>query len=150
MAGARVRRWRLQVTLSRDGRLHLLAAFVACLLVPAYSRAAGDGGLSWTMFSRSDSFRVDVRAFDRDDAEHLLHPIELGKDVDPALRSFLREADRFSAWPVGSTLERRLTELAHNGCKAGPYSRIDVTLERKASLDAPVHRVRARVLCPGR
>ena len=136
--------------LGRDGWLHVVAAVVACLILPAYSRAAGTGALAWVMFSRSDSFRLSVRAVDRNEVEHLLHPIELGQGVDPAVRMYLRVADRFATWPVGQTFESRLPELAHNGCRAGPYARVDVTLERRSTLDAPVHTVHARALCPDR
>jgi hypothetical protein len=118
--------------------------------LPAYSRAAGTGTLAWTMFSRSDSFRLAVHAFDRAGAEHILHPIELGQGTLGALRVYLRVADRFATWPVGQTFESRLPELAHNGCLAGAYTSVEVTLERRSSLDAPVHTVHARAICPVR
>jgi hypothetical protein len=136
------------VRLARDGWLHVVAGIVACLILPAYSRAAGTGALAWVMFSRSDSFRLSVRAFDRDGVEHLLHPIELGQGMDSALRMYLRIADRFATWPVGQTFESRLSELAQNGCRAGSYARVEVTLERRSALDAPVHTVHERALCP--
>jgi hypothetical protein len=102
------------------------------------------------MFSRSDSFRLTVRAFDRVGAEHRLHPIELGRGTVGALKMYLRVADRFATWPAGQTFESRLPELAHNGCLAGAYTTVDVKLERRTTLDAPVHSVHARVICPVR
>lgn len=134
--------------LARYGWLHLAAASMACVILPVYSRVAGSGALAWTMFSRSDSFRLTVRAFDGGGAEHRLHPIELGRGTSGALRMYLRVADRFATWPAGQTLESRLPELAHNGCLAGAYASVDVTLERRATLDAPIHFVHARVICP--
>lgn len=140
----------MSVTLARDAWLHLAAATLACLVLPGYSRAAGTGALAWVMFSRSDSFRLTARAFDRAGVEHILHPIELGQGTSGALRMYLRVADRFATWPVGQTFESRLPELARNGCLAGAYASVDVTLERRFTLDAPVHSVHARAICPVR
>jgi hypothetical protein len=99
------------------------------------------------MFSRSDSFRLDVVATDGEGHIHLLHPAELGEHAEPALRNYLRGADRFRAWPVGPTFLARLPGLARLGCASGRYSLIEVTLEQRADLDAPVRRTHARVHC---
>jgi hypothetical protein len=133
--------------LSRTEALHLAAALFACVLLPAYSYARGGGGLAWTMFSKSDSFRVSVRATDRAGRDHLLHPLELGDGADPALRNYLRGAGEFRTWPVGPTFLARLPTLAERGCASGAYASVEVTLEQRASLDAPVQVTRARVVC---
>jgi len=146
--GPRLHGGRLSVKISHDRWLHIAAACVSCVLLPAYSHAAGTGALAWVMFSQSDAFRLSVHAFDRQDVEHVLHPIQLVQQVDPALRAYLSVADRFATWPIGSTLEARFMELAHNGCRAGPYARVELTLERRATLGAPVHTIHDRALCP--
>jgi hypothetical protein len=127
--------------------VHLAAALFCCLILPAYSKVRGEGGLSWTMFSRSDSFRLDLRATDRAGAVHLLHPAELGSRAEPALRYFLLGADRFRTWPVGPTFRARLPYLALLACEIGPYASIDLTLEERADLDAAPHPTHVHVTC---
>jgi len=134
--------------LSRTEILHLIVAVVVCVLLPAFSYARGEGGFSWTMFSRSDSFRLSVTAVDRAEQVHLLHPVELGDGVEPALRIYLRGADRFRSWPVGPTFAARLPALAGLGCRNGRYTSVEVTLEQRANMDAPVKVTRARAICP--
>jgi hypothetical protein len=133
---------------SRTEILHLVATVAICILLPAFSYARGEGGFAWTMFSRSDSFRVSVTAVDRAGQTHLLHPVELSDGVEPALRTYLRGADRFRSWPVGPTFAARLPELARLGCRSGRYTSVEVTLEQRANLDAPIRVTRARATCP--
>ena len=133
---------------SRTEILHLIVAVAVCVVIPAFSYARGEGGFSWMMFSRSDSFRVDVTAVDHGGQVHLLHPIELADGVEPMLRFYLRGADRFRMWPVGATFAARLPELARLGCRSGRFGSVTVTLEQRATLDAPVKVTRARVNCP--
>jgi hypothetical protein len=134
--------------LSRTEILHLIAAVIVCVLLPAFSYARGEGGFAWTMFSRSDSFRLSVTTVDRAGQLHLLHPVELADGVEPALRIYLRGADRFRTWPVGPTFAARLPELARLGCRSGRYASVEVTLEQRATLDAPIKVTRARAGCP--
>jgi hypothetical protein len=133
---------------SRTEILHLITAVWVCVLLPAFSYARGEGGFAWTMFSRSDSFRLSVTALDRARQVHLLHPVELADGMEPALRNYLRGADRFRAWPVGPTFAARLPALARLGCHSGRYTSVEVTLETRATLDAPVRVTRARTACP--
>jgi hypothetical protein len=133
--------------LSRTEILHLVAGAVACLLLPAFSYARGGGAFAWMMFSRSDSFRVSVTAVDRGGQVHLLHPIELAGGVEPALRIYLAGADRFRTWPVGPTFQARLPELARLGCRDGRFGSVEVTLEQRATLDAPIQVTRAHATC---
>ena len=146
-----LQRWRVRRAvnrrLSRAEILHLIAAVSVCVLLPAFSYARGESGLAWTMFSRSDSFRLSVTAIDHSDRGHLLHPIELADGVDPALRTYLAGADRFRTWPVGPTFAARLPELARLGCRNGRYASVELTLEQRATLDATVRVTRARATC---
>jgi len=148
---ARLRRRRVRDAvngrLSPTEKLHLAAALFACVLLPAYARARGQDGLAWTMFSKSDSFRLAVAATDRVGHVHLLHPAELSDHAEPALRNYLRGADRFRAWPMGPTFKARLPELATLGCASGRYASVELTLEQRADLDAPLRTTRARVTC---
>ena len=132
---------------SRTEILHLIAAIAACVLLPALSYARGGGAFAWTMFSRSDSFRLSVTAVDHAGQVHLLHPIELADGVEPILRMYLGGADRFRTWPVGPTFAARLPELARLGCRSGRYGSVTVMLEQRATLDAPVQVTRAHATC---
>ncbi len=127
---------------------HVVAGLVACLLLPAYSYARGEGGLAWRMFSTSDSFRLRLLATDRTGHVHLLNPVELSSGVEPALRAYLQGAERFRSWPVGSAFQARLPALARLGCATGRYASVELTLERSPNLDAPLQVTRARVSCP--
>jgi hypothetical protein len=133
--------------LSRTEILHLVAALAVCVLLPAFSYARGESGFAWTMFSRSDSFRLGVTAVDRNGQVHLLHPIELADGAEPALRTYLAGADRFRTWPVGPTFAARLPELARLGCRNARYTSVEVALEQRATLDAPVRVTRVRATC---
>jgi hypothetical protein len=118
------------------------------VILPGYSYATGEGGLAWTMFSKSDSFRLKLLATDRWGTVHLLHPAELADGTEPALRTYLSGADRFRTWPVGPTFLARLPDLARLGCASGRYASIELTLEQRATLDAPTRVTRARTTCP--
>jgi hypothetical protein len=137
----------LTVPLSPTQALHLATALVACVLLPAYSSVTGAGGFAWTMFSKSDSFRLSLTATDREGHVHLLHPAELGGGVEPALRTYLQGAERFRTWPVGPTFQARLPALARFGCESRRYVSIELTLEQRPDLDAPVQVTRARATC---
>jgi hypothetical protein len=136
--------------LSRAAAVHLGAAIVACVLLPAFSWAHGGGGFAWTMFSKSDSFRLKLVATDGDGGVHLLHPVELARLAEPSLGFYLRGADRFHTWPVGPTVRARLLTLAALACTLGPYTSVELTLEERANLDAPVRTTHARTPCPRR
>jgi hypothetical protein len=138
----------LTTRLSRTQGLHLAAGLLACVILPAYSYVAGTGGLAWTMFSRSASFRLGVVAVDRDGRQHLLHPSELARHVEPSLRADLQGAESFRTWPVGPTFRARLPALARLGCENAAYTSIELTLEERADLDAPPRVTRARASCP--
>ena len=145
----RRRRVRRPVTrrLSRTEILHLVVGVAVCILLPAFSYARGEGGFAWTMFSRSDSFRLSVTAVDRAGQLHLLHPVELANGVEPALRTYLRGADRFRTWPVGPTFAARLPELARLGCRNRRYASVEVTLD-DVRPRRPARVTRAHATCP--
>jgi hypothetical protein len=143
-------RWLHPAHLSWAAWVHVGAAVVACLLLPALSRAAGGGGLAWTMFSKSDSFRLTLVATDQDGGLHQLHPVELALFAEPALRFYLLGADRFHTWPVGPMLRTRLPALAAIACTRlvqRAYASIELTLEERADLDAPIRATRVRASC---
>ena len=138
----------MKVPRSRTAAVHLVAAVVACVVLPVYSYASGQGALAWTMFSRGDSFRLSLRATDREGSVHLLHPAELGQLAEPSLRDYLRGADQFRNLHVGPVLLADLPDLAQLACGLGPYASVELTLEQKASVDAPVQVTRAHARCP--
>jgi hypothetical protein len=133
--------------LSRIELIHLAAGIVTCVVLPGYSHFAGAGGLAWTMFARSDSFRLTVVATDRAGHAHLLHPSELGHDAEPELRAHLLGAESFHTQPVGPTFRARLPALARLGCQIGTYSTVEVTLEERRDLDAAPEVTHARATC---
>ena len=110
--------------LSRTELLHLVVAVAVCLVIPAFSYARGEGGFAWTMFSRSDSFRLSVTAVDPAGNVHLLHPVELADGVEPALRTYLRGQTAFEPGRWGRRLRR--------GCRSWPGSAVATAATRRS------------------
>jgi hypothetical protein len=119
-----------------------------CAVIPAWSWLDGSGWLAWTMFSHSATYRVRVTAVRTDGVKLFLAPTALGARATRSLGTFLAGSERWRHAPVGSTVRRHLPEIAILGCGVAPGSRtVEVQLEERRTLDAPVTATRARVDC---
>ena len=130
-------------------RIHAAVALLLGLILPAYSWINGSGWLAWTMFAKSETYRVTVRVLDVGGVTHGINPTDLARFMSGDAATFLSGADQFRHAPVGAALRRNLAGLAAVGCRTVPDSRhCWVSLETRANLDASVVRSRADAFCP--
>jgi hypothetical protein len=127
---------------------HVIAAGVFCLAVPAASWLDGSGSLAWTMFSKSETYRLDVQVINDDGRRRIVNPTELAAFVSADLASILSGAESWRHAPVGGGLQRSIPGLARLACRLSPSAaRTSVKLERRVHLDAPVETTEARMTC---
>lgn len=130
-------------------RGHAALAVLACVVVPAASRLAGSGKLGWTMFSRTESYRLAITGMKASGARGPVAPTSLAAAAarGPVAR-YLAGADRWRTIEAGSLLRDHLPELAALACRTGPFVAIDIELSVRADLDAPVETSRGHADCP--
>ena len=129
-------------------RLHVFLAVLVCLLIPGWSWLDGSGWLAWTMFSHSSTYRLRVVGASLGGEPRFIAPTELAARASPDLGTFLAGTERWHHAPVGPTLRRHLSEVAALGCGITSDLRsVEVTLEERRTLDAPILRTQARANC---
>jgi len=128
-------------------KLHVALAVVVGLLLPGGSLLLGNGVFAWTMFSKSETYRMRVLGWDNDGAPRALDPRTLAPHVSPTIGYFLPAPDTWRHDPVGLTFRTGLGKIAELACRLGPFTTTEVTLEERANLDAEPKRSVARVRC---
>ena len=128
-------------------RVHTVAALLAALVLPGGSWLDGSGWLAWTMYSKSETYRVRVVARDTAGRRRQIAPTELGVHGSRDLAIYLSGSERWRHAPAGNALRRHLPDLARLGCTLGGAASIEVTLEHRRTLDAPVETHVARAEC---
>jgi hypothetical protein len=129
-------------------KLHAAVAVLVALLLPAYSWLGGSGSLAWTMFSRSQTFRLSVRVADRTGRTRVVNPTELARLTDLETATYLMGSEHFRQSPVGSAFIKDLPGLAGLACRTEPApARATVTLEIRNTLDDEPTPYRATVSC---
>ena len=122
-------------------------ALLVCVVLPAYSWHDGSGWLAWTMFSKSETYRISIRVVDANGAERLINPTELARYADGDAATFLSGADHFRQGPVGRTFASNLASLAALTCRAARGKETFVTLEVRKNLDAATQKSSATAHC---
>ncbi len=112
-------------------RARLVAAFVLCLGIPAWAWARGDG--AFTMYARSEEYRLRIVATSAGGKATLVPPTELARHVGPTASHYFAGADHATRAPNVDALRARLpavTKLACEGARALGIeaARIDVEL----------------------
>ena len=125
-------------------RLHAIAAVTVCLLVPGLSWLDGTGSLAWTMYSGSGSSRLRIAAIAADGSRRVIAPTQLAARAGHEMIPYLTGAERWRVAPAGA-LRRRLADIAPLACQLHDATAIELTLETKRTLDAPVEISSARV-----
>ena len=132
-------------------RLHLVIGVLVCAVIPGVTVLEGSSWLAWTMYSKSATYRVSVLAFDRAGKSRRIAPTELSQHAPAELGTFLAGSERWRHAPVGPTLRHHMREVAALACKAAPgAAKVEILLELRSTLDAPVESVRAAEPCPDR
>jgi len=127
---------------------HVIAASIFCLVMPAVSWLDGSGSLAWTMFSKSETYRLDVEVFDDAGRRRVINPTELAPFAGRDLAAFLGGAESWRHAPVGTSFQHSITGLAQLACRLSPAPTTTlVRLERRINLDAAVEASEARGSC---
>ncbi len=118
--------------------LQLSLGVLACMAVPAWSWLDGSGSLAWTMYAHSSSFRLRIQAVDEHETARSIAPSALGAVAEQDLRTALSGAEGFRHARQGRQLQRYLPKVAQLACRVSHAARVELTLEMKDHLDAPV------------
>ena len=129
-------------------RLHLVIGIVAIIALPAVSLATRAGGLAFTMFSGSGSYRLRVVMIDDTGRERRVPPTAIAAHVRGSIGDVLAGSEDWRFAPFGSLIRRRLDQVAALACSTIPQSRqAHVTLDERRTLDAPVRTTTATSTC---
>src|SRR5690349_22168320 len=101
------------------------------------------------MFSKSETYRLDVEVFDDTGHRKIVNPTELAALAGVDLAVFLSGAESWRHAPVGRSFQQSLPGLAQMACGLSPApARAHIRLQRRANLDAPIESSDARRSCP--
>jgi hypothetical protein len=109
----------------------------------------GNGSLAFTMFSRSETYRLGVVTTDAAGTARRVAPTALAAAVGGTPGDILAGTEQWRHGPFGGLLAEHLGEVARFACRLGAgTTRADVTLERRQTLDASVEAMTASARCP--
>jgi hypothetical protein len=121
---------------------------VVAVVLPAGSLLMGNGVFAWTMFSKSETYRLRVVGWTAGGEARAFDPRMLSPFVNPNLAYFLPAPGVWRHDPVGLTFRTGLSKVAVLACRLGGIRTAEVTLEERANLDAVPRRSVARADCP--
>jgi hypothetical protein len=128
--------------------LHRAFALVAFIVLPAYSWHDGSGWLAWTMFCRSQTYRLRASVTDASGATHLVNPNELTALVDGETAAYLSGSDHWRHAPVGDGLRANLEGLARLACRTVPGGVMATfAIELRRTLETPVATTTVHTQC---
>ena len=123
---------------TRTHLLHLALGITLILILPALSWWRGTGGLAFTMFSRSGSYRLRVVTTDAGGNEQRVPPTAVAARAGGSIGDLLAGSEEWRFAPFGPLLHRRIDQIATLSCTARPGSaRARVIIEERDTLDAP-------------
>ena len=119
-------------------RLHLVIGIVAIIALPAVSLATRTGGLAFTMFSGSGSYRLRVVMIDDEGRERRVPPTAIAAHARGSIGDALAGSEDWRFAPFGSLVRRRLDYVAALACETMPQSRqARVTLDERRTWMLP-------------
>jgi hypothetical protein len=119
------------------------------VLVPLASRVFGNGSLAFSMFSRSETYRLRVTTTNAAGTARRVAPTALAVAVGGTPGDIIAGTEQWRHGPFGALLGDHLDEFARFACRLGAgTARADVVLERRKTLDAPVELIAASATCP--
>ena len=128
-------------------KLHVALALAVAVVLPGGSLLLGNGVFAWTMFSKSETYRMSVIGWTDDGAARTFNPRSLAPYVNQSLAYFLPAPEVWRHDPVGLTFRTGLGNIAALACRLGPLRATEVTLDERANLDAAPKRSVARAVC---
>jgi hypothetical protein len=138
-----MRRLRLPMTPA-----HTAAGVLLAVVLPATSWLDGSGRFAWTMFSKSETYRLEIDVVDTGGAKRPLSPSALAMRAGPTARAYLGGTEAFRHAPVASTIRRHLSEIGALACAERGAASIEIALFVRRTLDAEPSETRAKVTCP--
>jgi hypothetical protein len=142
--GCELTRWGLE---RPPAKLHVALALTVGLLLPGGSLLMGNGVFAWTMFSKSETYRMRISGWTADGAARAIDPRSIAPYVGASIGYFLPAPDTWRHDPVGLTFRTGLGKIAELACQLGPFSATEVTFDERANLDAEPRRSVARGRC---
>ena len=127
--------------------IHLLALFFVAVGMPAGSLLIGSGELAWTMFSKSETYRLALTGVTRDGHRRPIDARALAPHVDANVAYFLPAPEEWRHEPMGVTFRTGLPYLSALACRLGGFQRVEAVLEERAHLDAVPMATRANARC---
>jgi hypothetical protein len=116
----------------------LALGLLSCLLVPAWSWLDGSGSLAWTMYAHSSSFRLRIVAIDQHGRRRSIAPSSLAVQAEQDVATALGGAESFRHARQGRLLRHYLPRLAELACRVSRTDHVELTLEDRPNLDAPI------------
>jgi hypothetical protein len=130
-------------------RLHWIVALLVTTIVPGYSWHDGSGWLAWTMFSKSETYRLHVIVTDAEGTPHRINPTELAALSEGDAATFLSGAEHWRHAPIGAALRSNLPSLALLACGCATQAVVaTIAIDMRKTLDANPSTWRASAHCP--
>jgi hypothetical protein len=112
-------------------RFRFIVGVLACVVLPAASRAQGSGIFAWTMYSRTGEFRVDLVALDAGGRAHIRNPTVLADGASGDVSSLLAGSDHWRQAASVAALRDHLDDLAAYACRELHAASVLVTLHER-------------------
>jgi hypothetical protein len=107
----------------------------------------GNGEFAWTMFSKSETYRLALVGVTVQGEKVEIDPRALAPLTNRAVSYFLPEPGRWRHDPVGVTFRTGLPYFASLSCRLGAFRSVEAVLEERAHLDAPAVPTRIEARC---
>ena len=127
---------------------HRIASIIFCVVIPGASWLDGSGAMAWTMFSKSETYRVQVNIVDTAGQRHNINPTELAQISSRDLATWLSGAESWRRGPIGRGLTGNLAGLTRVACEVPEHPvDVQVIVETRSNLDAPIRDARLARHC---
>jgi len=134
---------------SPDVRVHLLVGVLVVVGLPFASWWSGTGGMAFTMFSGSGSYRLRVVISDESGADHPVAATAVAARAGGTIGDVLAGSEVWRFAPFGALVRRRLDQVAALACTTSSQSHsARVTLYELRTLDAPIRTTTMTRACP--
>ena len=127
--------------------VHVAVGIFVAVVLPGSSWRDGNGTFAWTMFSKSETFRLGVLVTIAGERQYV-SPAVLAPWASPWVAYYLRASRDWLHSPVGITFRTSLPHIASLGCNLAGATEVLVTLQERSDLDAPIRATEARWTCP--
>jgi hypothetical protein len=128
-------------------RLHVFAGLLVAVIIPAASRLAGSGRLAWTMYSKTQPYRLRLAGTTVQGAVKQIPATSVAALARGHAGVYLAGAEQWRPIAAGPLLRDHLTEIASLACRLEPFVTIQIELLVRPNLDAPAQSTIERVTC---